>query len=77
MDLLTLFSKLEKVRHIEVRRHVDYQKYIIDYVHSKLLIWYGHVQRIEEDMFHKDIDIGLDTTGKTTSKTDKKEERNS
>ena len=40
-------SKLEKVRNIEIRRQMNYQESIIDYIQRKQLSWYGHVKRMD------------------------------
>ena len=41
-------SKLEKVRNIEIRRQMNYQESIIDYIQRKQLSWYGHVKRMDD-----------------------------
>jgi len=48
-------SRREKVRKEEVKQHMEIERSIINDVEKKQLIWYGHVQRMNENKLLKQI----------------------
>ncbi|XP_023237276.1 uncharacterized protein LOC111636290 [Centruroides sculpturatus] len=48
-------SKLDRVRNEDIRKKLEYQNFIVDYIHNKQLPGYGHVRRMEEGRPAKQI----------------------
>lgn len=48
-------SRLDRIRNEEIRRRMQYQNSIVDFVHNKQLTWYGHVRRMGDERIPKQI----------------------
>ena len=46
-------SRLERIRNEEIRRRIGSETSIVDDIEAKQLVWYGHVQRMENDRWPK------------------------
>ena len=53
LTCLLYTSRLERIRNETIKEEMAVQKTIIDCIEEKQLIWYGHVQRMDQDRVPK------------------------